>query len=367
MQLTNLTFARLVFELKPKLEGSFINKVQQIDENCFKFKIHSKEGNFDLIIRKDSLWITSYKHQAFQSRSKFIQCLESLLNNKKIISVEQHNFDRIIVFYFDNYKLIFEFFHDSNIIFVDKDNKIICCLKKEEWSDRKVAKNEKYVFPKQKGLNPFDINYEKFSSLFLSEEKSFYVLQKNINIPPLLVEEIFIRANIDKDKLANSLTDKEIEKIYNLLKSMVSLDNFEGAYLKKGTLLTFKVEDAQLLNKNSIVNALDEYFSKTVQKDLSPDRSFDIVKRLEASIQRQKIIKKELIEKSEEFKKKAELIYENYQDFNEIISAIKKALAKGYTKKQITNILSNASSKGNRVAKLVKDIDMKERKVILEV
>ena len=54
--------------------------------------------------------------------------LRKNLNNIKITSIAQHNFDRIVIFNFEwnelKYKLIIELFGDGNAILLNKDDVI---------------------------------------------------------------------------------------------------------------------------------------------------------------------------------------------------------------------------------------------------
>ena len=44
VKIDSLAIAALVKELKPKLEGAFVNKIQELGKNYLKIKLHSKIG-----------------------------------------------------------------------------------------------------------------------------------------------------------------------------------------------------------------------------------------------------------------------------------------------------------------------------------
>ena len=60
MQLDNLSLAYLIEELRPTLDGAYVNKVSQTDNGWLKIKLHSKKGSKDLIIAKNNFFISNY-------------------------------------------------------------------------------------------------------------------------------------------------------------------------------------------------------------------------------------------------------------------------------------------------------------------
>ena len=105
--------------------------------------------------------------------------------------------------------------------------------------------------------------------------------------------------------------------------------------------------------------ALDEYFTKeleAVKKEESAyTKKIDELKRI---IDEQKDTMKNMGKKEIELRQKGELIYHNYQLINEILREINKAKEK-YSWQDIKKKL-----KGHKV---VKDIDIKEKKITVEI
>ena len=370
LQLTNLAFSKLVLELRPRLENAFMNKVQQLDTESFRFRLHAKEGSLSLISNKNALWLSSYKFMAFPSPGYFAKKLDSALYNKKILSISQHGSDRIIVLEFAENFLVFEFFHDSNIILTDKENMIVACLRKEEWADRRLAAKEKYIFPKSKGKNPADFDFPPFEEIFKSEGKAIISLINSVNIAPLIAEEIFERHSISRNEDAKSLSERQIKAVFAEMQKIYSLHDAEGVYLKKGHLLPFALKGAEKLLQGTINDALDESLSRLIAKDKENSaeaKNLDEIGRIEASIKRQHSARTELEKKSEDNRRKGELIYENYSALEELSTAVKTALGKKYAKKEILQRLKEAESKGSRSASLIQDIDLKEKKITVEL
>jgi len=110
--------------------------------------------------------------------------------------------------------------------------------------------------------------------------------------------------------------------------------------------------------RTSFSEALDYYFTKEVKlikKELPHEKQINELKRI---IEEQEITMESLRNKEIENRKKAELIYNNYNTIKEILDEINRA-SKKHSWQEIKKKL-----KGH---KIVKDVDIKEKKVVVEV
>ena len=364
----NLTLAYLVSELSV-IEGGYFNKVQQVNKNLFKFRLHTSQGSLSLASNQHAIWISSYSVQATHNPQQFIRSLDSMLSNKRILKVRQHKLDRIIVFEFEDYSLIFEFFRDSNIILVDKEMVIVGCLKKQSWSDRQIKTRETYHFPKSKGENPLEIDFGNFKEFFRTENKAVVALILALNIAPVLAEEIFERKGFSKTDKASALSDKQLKDLFNEMKELYSLKQESGAYVKGEQLLPFEISGSEKMGDN-LMQAMDNFYMPEFadsEKRKAETRKEKGITGLKASIDKQVRTKEQLEKKVEDNKRKAELIYENFTALQELESAVKAALEKKYARKEIMYKLEEAASQGSRSASLIKDIDLKGKKIVVEL
>jgi len=365
---TNLTLAYLVSELSV-IEGGYFNKVQQINKNLFKFRLHANQGSLSLVSNQHAIWISSYSAQATHNPQQFIRNLDSLLSNKRILKVRQHNLDRIIVFEFENYSLIFEFFRDSNIILVDKEMTIVGCLKKQSWSDRQIKTKETYQFPKSKGENLLEIDFGNFKEFFRTDTKAVVALIRSLSIAPVIAEEVFERKGINKTDKASSLSDKQLKDIFMEMKELYSLKQKPAAYVKGELLLPFEISESEKAGDN-LMHTMDDFYMPEFadsEKFKAETRKEKGIARLKASIDKQIMTKEQLEKKAEDNKRKAELIYDNFACLQELESAVKEALAKKYDRKEIMYKLEEAASKGSKSASLIKDLDLKGKKIVVEL
>jgi len=374
MQITNLTLAYQILELQ-ELIGGYINKIQQIEKDIFRFRIHTKHGTKNLIVNPSTFYISQYKLAARKNPAGFPSFLHKHLYNKRIISLKQHEADRIAVLEFTDFFLILEFFHDSNIILTNKEMEILSAFKKQEWKDRIIKKGEIYKFPSSKGINPKTITLKELTALFAeSSNDAIRTLVSGVNIAPIAAEESLFISGIEKNEKAKKLDQKQLKKLHSAIKETYS--EAKKPDLKPviaGDLLLpfhFKSINGDQPRTQSLNEAMDEHFSESLsERKLEPVKAEKEkqIKRTEFSL-KQQLQAKEKFEKSvDESKKKAELIYENYSELQELVDAINSAISKGAKEKEIMYKMDLAAKKGNKAAKLFSSIDLKKKELVVEL
>lgn len=122
------------------------SKVQQVGENLFRVVLTSPKKEL-LIEPGRRMHLTDYIIEVPEKASQIAMFLRKKLENKKVIDIQQHENDRIIIIIFTDYKLIIEFFSNGNFVLTDSDYKILFTFRKEEWKDRKLERGEVYKFP----------------------------------------------------------------------------------------------------------------------------------------------------------------------------------------------------------------------------
>jgi predicted ribosome quality control (RQC) complex YloA/Tae2 family protein len=89
--------------------------------------------------------------------------------------------------------------------------------------------------------------------------------------------------------------------------------------------------------------------------------------RIGASIKAQLKKKEEFGKRVAESREKAELIYGNFPLLEEAVQAVKAAVRKKYTQKEIMYKLKKAASEGSKSASLIKDVDLKDKRIVVEL
>ncbi len=379
METSNLSLAYIVAELKPLVEGAFVNSVQQVNETVFKIKLHNKEhGTLELIATPNAVYKTSYKLQVQAAQTGFAAFLKKKLYNKRVLAFEQHGFDRIIEMRFLEFDLVFELFARGNIILKEKGGKIVSCYKSEQWRDREIKRNAQYKYPATKPsiIETSEKDFEKI--LKDGSQDCVRAIVSAVNVAPIAVEEACAIAGVQKEKKSSMLSEKKTRALCTALNGLYTIEHKKAKpvviELAGGQqLLPFPFETVSAEKTKpfaSLSEALDENitadFLKTEEKQLTKGLEQKKAK-LQYSQAEQLKAKARLEKEMLESKQKAELIYANYSEIKELAGAINAALEKKISRKDIMYKLKIAAEEGNKSAKLLLDVDPKTRKTVLDL
>ncbi len=376
MQLDNLTLACLVQELRPLLEGAYVNKVSEIKSGTLKIKLHTKRGSKDIIITPSSIFATNYSVAARHGKTNFAVALKKELYNKRIVGIEQHEMDRVVAIKFLEHTLVLEFIGDGNKVLAGKDGIALACERNEKWADRETRKGVPYKFPKQQGANPATIDAAALGAIFKNSKRdAFREFLGSVNVSPLIAEEIFLGAGILKSAPASSLGPKELEALCSQAGFFYSLKKPAAPSAYKGFIFPFPLQHLKEtpVQGTSLNSMLDEQFAaafgepekEIAKKGKQPKK--DRAASHEFMQKQQEESRKKFEAKAQENQRRGELIYENYTQIEELQKAVLAAISKGLKEKQIMEKIEGAAQKGNSAARLLKKVDVGARKIEVEL
>lgn len=129
-------------------KNGYFNQFRAVGENTFQFKINTKKEKVSLLIKLPSLiWESQRKWEVLEEQPPIVNKTKSFFENQKILSVSQHENDRIVVVECSDIVLIVELFGGGNIIVTDKSNKILAVWEAREWKGRTLKHGFAYLFP----------------------------------------------------------------------------------------------------------------------------------------------------------------------------------------------------------------------------
>lgn len=333
MELTSLDLSILENEFQV-LEEGHVQKVYQRGEELTLEVYVGGDGKKRLLIGTDKCFLTKYKRDNPQKPPGFAMELRKHLG--KVTEIKQRGFDRILEVVSGNTKLVCEIFGKGNFILV-KEGKIIGALREEEWSDRTIKVGEPYEYP-EKTTNPYSV--DDYFKIFDPDSELVREIASKLSFGGTYAEETVNRTNLDKNQKIKELGDKEkskvIEKIDEVLDSAEDPD--PRLYIKDDDLDTpkratpFKVtryEDLKRENYEVFSEAIDEFYYR--KKQLKKEKEqLEAFKEKKEGIERQKEQQERKLEglkkSSEQNRAKAEKIYENYREINQVKEEIRKAL-----------------------------------------
>jgi len=369
-QIGSLDVHFLVEELK-YIENSRIDKIYNFgkDELYFQFFKSGKGKKIIKIILGKALYIADSKTSE-ENPSHFCMMLRKHLSGKTLVSIDQIKPERIIKFVFkgkeETKKLYIEVFAKGNAILCDDQDIILESVIKHRFRDRAILPREEYKHPKMK-YNYFKIKKEEITNLFKESKKDKVVtlLAIELGLGGICSEEVCLLSKVDKNQEPKKITKDEIEVISKSIRKLIKnkpdsqiiYENKEAVDVLPFSLNFYKEYEKKKFT--SFSEALDYYFTNEVKSINKKESKYEgQINELKRIIGEQETTFKSLKDRETENRKKAELIYNNYQLINEILKEINKAKEK-HSWEEIKKRL-----KGHKV---VKDLDVKEKKVVIEV
>jgi predicted ribosome quality control (RQC) complex YloA/Tae2 family protein len=375
IELNGLCLAYLVDEIRPKIEGGFINKIQNIDQRLTKIKVHTNDGSNDLIVGPTALFIGQHSFPALQQGSKqhFIESVKKIIYNKRILSMKQHSFDKVVVLELPQHNLIIELFGAGNLVLTDKEFAIVAVKKTENLKDRILKKGHKYVFPAGRGLSPLELDESLRPLMADSGTEASKALVKTVDISPSMAEEALFQIGIDRAKPAEKLSRQEVLKIASKVKELFTASREKYKPVKAGaSLLPFRLSSTpgDWTEISSLNNELDDFYSKSVIAADLGVRSESASKEKDRAehTYRQIVAAKEKMEKQADVnKQKGEALYANFQEVQRIIDAVKKAIEKKVPEKEIVEKINSVLER-NLASKIrLKKVDLKTKQMVVEL
>lgn len=375
-EITSLDLRFLARELRDSLVNGIFRKIYQYKSSfegksthqfLFEIFVPNKGARF-LYVDKNKIFLTTYKKPAPMEPPNFCLFLRKHLNNKKVVEVQQHAFDRVIEIRTNENILIFELFSDGNVILCDKEYNIIMPLYIQKWRDRDLKPKIKYKHPPGK-IDPFSVNFDYFRNfLKKSEKKLIAFLASEVGLGPVYAKEACVRARID-DQIESGKVGLN-ESIY-LFKTIQSLEKIETKpTLYEDFVSPFPLESLETPvkgEKGKFSEALDEFFSeqqiqaveKTEERIVEEERE-----KKERILERQEEAMGKWAEKKEETRTKADLIYSHYGTVESILEAINRAKSSGLSWEEIKR---RVSKEPTPEAEAIKEIREDEGIVVVEL
>ena len=236
--MSNVDIFTITDELNNLLTGARVDKSFQPTKDIVVMRFHvAGTGRIDLVMECGKRIHTSkYPLENPINPPVFPMLLRKRIKGANVVSITQHNFDRIIEIKVKKdkyYTIVVELFDKGNIILLDEDNNIILPLKRKRFSDRDISSKKEYQFPEERGIDPISISETELKELFASSDKDLVRTLAMNNLGSLYAEEIIKRANefeeIDKHTPSADLSESQIANLNKaiLLKILLILLFFQ--------------------------------------------------------------------------------------------------------------------------------------------
>src|SRR3989338_5761475 len=366
-QISSIDLNYLAKELQVR-KDSRIDKIYQPEKELLVFSLYKTNVGKKLLrieIGK-ALFIAEEKEQ-YGEILGFGQLLRKHLDGYFLADIEQLKPERIIKITFKTKEetkcLYIEFFGKGNAIFCDEHNVIINALEHHEFRERVVKPKLKYVYPIM-NYNLFEIDKKQLEELFANSKKDSIVtcLAVELGLGGVYSEEICLLSDVDKNTNPKNIAEKQMQPILNSIKKITNKKIEPFVILENNNVIDVVPFELKFYEKHNnqkfktFSEALSFFYSQF--KEIKETEFDKKLKNLQRIIEEQNQTIGEFKKEEHEMRQKGELIYQNYQLIKEILDELNKA-SKKYSWKEIKEKL-----KGHKV---IKEVNEKERKVIIEV
>lgn len=390
--MSNVDINAICYELNEILEGARVDKSFQPTKDTVIMRFHVRgTGRVDVVFQAGvRIHTTRYPLDNPKIPPSFPMVLRKHLKGANIVSIKQHNFDRVVEIKIKKektYTLVIELFSKGNIILLDEAGNIVIPLKRKQWSDRDISSKKEYKYPPKRGINPLELQKKDLIQLFNDSNTDLIRTLARSGLGGVYSEEIVLRSGIDKKTISSNLGDEEINKIYetildifNPLKNhkinpniVIRNDNVSDSS-KDLNKINKPKEDVLPLNLqlyednneykreyfDTFNEAADEFFSKRIKDEIKSVQEGIWDKKVGKYEKRLKIQNETLngfkntIKVS---KQKGDLLYANYSQIENLLNVIQNARLKEYPWKQIAKTLKDAKKSGMDEAQIVDSMD----------
>ncbi|HEX9341351.1 MAG TPA: ribosome rescue protein RqcH [Thermoplasmata archaeon] len=205
------------------LVGGHVDKIYQTGDDVI-FRINLAGGGKAELYSKAGRWLCLHEVETKpESPPPFAQTLRRLLDNARIVAIEQRGYDRIAVLAVergpDALRVIFEVFGNGNLV-VTKGDTAVAVQFPQVFKDRKVQVGESYAFPAA-GVDALELDRGGFAeTLRGAKGQTVRVLASILNLGGTYAEEVCLRSAVPKDTKVRELTDPQIDALYTALNNL---------------------------------------------------------------------------------------------------------------------------------------------------
>jgi len=303
-----------------KIKGSFIKKIYQVSPKVFLFNLYGQgEGKFPFYVDLSRV-IAFHDPERPETPSQVAMVLRKSLSERRIVNVEQLNFDRVVkLTMHTGQEIIFELFREGNLI-VTNSGKIEFVLSPREWKNRKLKVGEIYIPPSQNDPSSMS-NEDVWRVLNQSKASLVQTLATRMNLGGEYSEELIFRLGMEKNAMPPFEKD-QTDKILEGIKSLMLESDLNKSYIYAEKRLFSPVEMKSI---DSEVPAVFEDFNKGLTHYILNFKPLEKEKSpLERRIESQQKSIEEFRKIMEEENNKGKAIISNMPLINNLLSKIRR-------------------------------------------
>jgi predicted ribosome quality control (RQC) complex YloA/Tae2 family protein len=326
-EIASLELFYLVKELQELVGAKFDRIFEEGEDFYFQFFAKDK-GKKILKISPNMMYLTEFKPKS--EAGGFCSFLRRRLSNARVKSFKQYKFERIVEIEIDareqQYIMMIELFNIGNIILCDQNRKIISPYKNKSWSARTIRGGIPYEFPPEQN-NVLSFSKEEFIAFMdkHNDKEVVKILAKDLSLGGNYAEDICHSVSIDKN---TKLSDHTlIGKVFTAVKNVFEQEIRPCYYQKRKEIVPFMMKSLEQPDKEfkTFNEALDEILTERIFKEKEDVYHKEEEEKLNKTQKLLKVMEDQLRSIENDYAentRKGQLIYEHYQEVEELLKYI---------------------------------------------
>ncbi|MGY5874553.1 MAG: ribosome rescue protein RqcH [Candidatus Thorarchaeota archaeon] len=392
--MSNIDIRMILPELQKAAEGAFIKNVYQYGD-VFALKLYQPGGGTTqlLIQPGQRVHLSEFRRVAPKNPPKFCTVLRKYLRDRRVVSVTQHELDRIIVIEIGDedttHKLVAELFGQGNLLLLDPEDTIFVAMRYRRMRDRDVIPKAKYEFPPPRGVDILTLESSAFDEIIVDSKANVVrTLASRLNLDSLSCEEICALSGVSPKAKAAELDEqgmkdlrsgihKFAEKLKEGIKEprVIFDDEPEETDDDVGptAFVPFEFEIyGNLFHETyeTFSKAIDEFYGVSdieLEDEVVQDAMTKEQRRLQTIIDKQAESITRLETKAESLRVAGELIYAHFQTVTDVLETIMEARTGGLSWDEITRRIEDGKKTGNLSALIIERIVPSQAQIVVRL
>jgi len=378
--MTSFDIAAITPELNRVIQRCYVDNIYHIPPRTLLLRLRqSGKPRLHLLIEAGKrLHLTSYILEKPSRPSSFCMALRKHLRNGVLTEIGQHRFERIVTLKVNTkegaFQLVSELFNKGNIILVSPQNVILQALSYRKMRDRNILRGEAFRHAPSSRTDPLELKRPDFDELKeISKLEIVRALTKFLSIGGFYAEEILFRANVEKDVSCASLTESEMDRIFDQLSSILStiragevepqvVVDEKGDLIDVTPLPLKKYAHLEQKPYETFNAALDDYYTQTTTEQKVTKVSKENDRRLAKQrriLQEQNSTLEDLKTKIERNREIGNAIYMHLNNLLFLVQRIKEEKKSGKSWEEITSDIRKEKAAGTAPAIFFQSLDPK--------
>jgi predicted ribosome quality control (RQC) complex YloA/Tae2 family protein len=390
-ELSSVDLAALVTELR-RYVGAKVDKAYLYGDDLLRLRMRDYDrGRVELLVevgdtKRAHVAAPEHVADAPDRPPNFAKMLRNRIGGGELASVEQYEFDRILVFEFErpdqDTRVVAELFGEGNVAVLDEAGEVVGSLRTVRLKSRTIVPGAQYGFPASR-LNPLTVGFDTFRRRMAESDTDLVrTLATQLNLGGLYAEEVCSRADVEKTRAIADATEADYRALHDALGRLA--EDLRGGeftprvYLEEDRVVDvtpFELAEREGLEFepfDSFNAAVDSYFHRLEHEDgrdgsgggarggggdeNRPDFEEEI-ERKQRIIDQQEGAIEGFDEQAERERAKAESLYANYELVDEVLSTVREARAAGRSWDDIGDRLADGAERGIPAAEAVEGVD----------